>query len=191
MNDLYRNYSEKQTTKRPMSASTMAKSSRNGHTIITSQSSKMNFDASNIDIRRIKPKKVRGEKERLYEDALKMKIQNNQTSSINVRLKTQVTKLEKECQEKDMMINELINQKDISLIGRIGQKVNKRKFESYLTTSLKKQIKELKGVTKDKDLEIGELRKNIKITRMQEMDWELRTYMDECVRLRAQLEEIM
>lgn len=120
-----------------------------------------------------------------------MKIQNNQTSSINVRLKTQVTKLEKECQEKDMMINELINQKDISLIGRIGQKVNKRKFESYLTTSLKKQIKELKGVTKDKDLEIGELRKNIKITRMQEMDWELRTYMDECVRLRAQLEEIV
>ena len=32
---------------------------------------------SNIDISKLKPKRVRGEKEHLYEEALKLKIQTN------------------------------------------------------------------------------------------------------------------
>ena len=42
-----------------------------------------------------------------------------------------------------------------------------------------------------KDDEILSLKKDIKSTRLSEMDLELRTYMDECMRLRHLLEESM
>ena len=36
------------------------------------------------------------------------------------------------------MVSELFNQKDISTIGSLGQKLNKWKFENHLTSNLKK-----------------------------------------------------
>lgn len=45
-------------------------------------------EASNIDISKLKPKKVRGEKEHLYEEALTLKISMNQLKDENVKLKT-------------------------------------------------------------------------------------------------------
>ncbi len=36
------------------------------------------------------------------------------------------------------MVSDLFNQKDVSAIGAIGTKINKRKFESHLTGNLKR-----------------------------------------------------
>jgi hypothetical protein len=53
--------------------------------------------------------------------------------------------MERKLAEKEEMVNDLFNQKDISTIGSLGLKLNKRKFENHLTTNLKKQIKEAKN----------------------------------------------
>lgn len=148
-------------------------------------------DSSKIDINKLKPKKVHAEKERLYEDALKLKIQSNSYKSENVKLKTQVKILEREVLSKEDMLQEMFNQKDISTIGSLGKKINKRKFESHLTSNLKRQVRELKATIQDKNGEVDGLKRDIKSTKIQELDLELRTYMDECMRLRHMLEENM
>ena len=108
---------------------------------------------------------------------------------MNTKLKTKIRMYERELDEKEDMINQLFNQKDISTIGSLGTKINKRKFESHLTYNLKRQVKELKHQLSDKNDEVASLKKDIKSTKLTELDLELRTYMDECLRLRHLLEE--
>jgi|JI61114C2RNA_FD_contig_31_6302450_length_366_multi_1_in_0_out_0_1 hypothetical protein len=57
--------------------------------------------------------------------------------------------------------------------------MNKRKTESYLTTVLKRQVKDLKTALKEKEDEINAFKKNFKSTKITELDIELRSYMDE------------
>ena len=57
--------------------------------------------------------------------------------------------------------------------------------------SLKKQIRELKMEVLKRDEELDILRKNITNTRTQEVEQELQTYHDECLRLRNVIEELM
>jgi hypothetical protein len=58
-----------------------------------------------------------------------------------------------------------------------------------LTTALKRQVKDLKQFIKEKEDEITSYRKNFKSTKINELDIELRSYMDECLRLRHLLED--
>ncbi len=69
-----------------MSANVNARIGRNNN--VGKQNSRMITDNSKIDINKLKPKRVHAEKERLYEDALKLKIQSNSYKSENVKLKT-------------------------------------------------------------------------------------------------------
>lgn len=57
--------------------------------------------------------------------------------------------------------------------------------------SLKKQIKEMRLDVTKRDEELEVLRKSIKITKLQEQDTEIKTYKDECTRLRHMLEDLM
>lgn len=57
--------------------------------------------------------------------------------------------------------------------------------------SLKKQIRELKYEVVKRDEELEILRKNIKNTRTKEFEQEIQTYHDECLRLRAVMEDII
>lgn len=91
-----------------------------------------------MEMKKLKPKKVRGEKEQLYEEALSLKIQMNSLKEENIKLKTKAQILEKELNAKEDMIAELFDQKDLSTIGNIGSKLSKRKFESHLTLNLKR-----------------------------------------------------
>ena len=54
---------------------------------------------------------------------------------------------------------------------------------------MKRQIKDLKTEVKEKDDEINAYKKNFKNTKITELDIELRSYMDECLRLRHLLED--
>lgn len=95
-----------------------------------------------------------------------MKIQTNGYKDQNKLLKTQLKIVERKLAEKEEIVNELFNQKDISTIGSLGLKLNKRKFESHLTGNLKKQLKETKSELQDKEEEIGRLKKDIKSTKI-------------------------
>lgn len=57
--------------------------------------------------------------------------------------------------------------------------------------NLKRKIKDLNTSNLKKDEEIEALKKNIRSTQLQEVEVEIKTYIDECARLRQQLEEVM
>lgn len=86
---------------------------------------RINTESSNIEINKLRPKKVKEEKEQLYEEALKLKIQTNGYKDQNKLLKTQLKIVERKLAEKEEIVNELFNQKDISTIGSLGLKLNK------------------------------------------------------------------
>ena len=192
--NMIRNYSGKMKAKRPMSASIVGRSGRNGqeHIIgntLTAQNSKLPTEYSRIDIKRMKPKRITQEKEKLYEQSLKFKIQMNNFKEENTRLRTRLRFLEKEQNEKEGIIEDLANNNEITTIGRLGSVYNKKKTDSYLTTALKRQIKDLRTALKEKDDEIASFKKNFRNTKITELDIELRSYMDECLRLRHLLED--
>ena len=57
--------------------------------------------------------------------------------------------------------------------------------------SLKKQIRELKYEVSKRDEELETLRKNIRVTRTQELEQEIQTYHEELLRLRQVTEELL
>ena len=57
--------------------------------------------------------------------------------------------------------------------------------------NLKRKIKEVQLENQKKAAEIEALKRNIKSSRMQEIEVEIKLYMEECTRLRSQLEEVI
>ena len=57
--------------------------------------------------------------------------------------------------------------------------------------SLKKQVKELKAECSKKEEDLDNVRKSLKNTRQQEIDIEIKTYIDECQRLRQLLSDML
>lgn len=64
-------------------------------------------------------------------------------------------------------------------------------MESHLSNNLKRKIRELQGDVSNKSNEIEALKRHIKSTKFAEIEVEMKLYMDECARLRAQLEEVI
>ncbi len=57
--------------------------------------------------------------------------------------------------------------------------------------NLKKKIRELQTNLSSKQEELEQVKKNIKSTKLAEVEVEMKNYVDECTRLRQQLEEVI
>lgn len=62
--------------------------------------------------------------------------------------------------------------------------VSKIKLESHLTINLKKKVRDMQMAVQLKTEETEQLKRNIKSTKIAEIEVELKMYMDECTRLR-------
>ena len=58
------------------------------------------------------------------------------------------------------------------------------KLESHLALNLKRKIKDLSTDLQTKSEEVEALRRNIKSTKIAEIEVEMKMYIDECTRLR-------
>ena len=65
------------------------------------------------------------------------------------------------------------------------------KTETHLVINLKRKVKDLNLESQRKNEEIEALKRNIKSTRLSEIEVEVKFYMEECARLRHQLEEVI
>jgi predicted RNase H-like nuclease (RuvC/YqgF family) len=61
--------------------------------------------------------------------------------------------------------------------------------ESFIVSQLKKNNRDLKMEVQEKDRLIEQLKRNIKMSKSNEIEIELTVYIDECLRLRQQLEQ--
>ena len=65
------------------------------------------------------------------------------------------------------------------------------KTETHLVINLKRKVKDLNLESQRKNEEIEALKRNIKSTRLSEIEVEVKFYIEECARLRHQLEEVI
>lgn len=131
---------------------------------------------------RLKPRSITLEKERLYEDALSLKMEMNWVKEENLKLRTKIQQMEKERLRREEVVEESRNR---------DQYYGKTAQSQHLVGSLKLAIKDLKGELAIKEEELSALRKNLKSTKVQEIEIEVQAYIDECTRLRHHLEEVM
>jgi len=113
-------------------------------------------DRDPAQLARLRPKLIPQDKERLYEDTLYLKMQNNSLRDENVRLKTRLAQMETETDDRG---------------------------SSTLLSGLRQTIKELRLYVKKKDEEVALLKRNMKNSRVKELEVELHTYQEECGRL--------
>lgn len=93
----------------------------------------------------------------------------------NVKLKTNLHKLEAENIRKEKLLEEIImnhNHFGNTQIGKI-------KAESHISSALKRHLRELKQEIEVKDNEINRLKRNIRMTKFQELEMEVKTYLEE------------
>jgi len=133
------------------------------------------------DIQRLMPRTVTQEKERLYQEQLHMKQYVNAVKEESSKIKTKNLALERE------------NAKLIKTIERLGEQaaLYGKPVESTLLVTLKKQVKDMKEELAFKHEEVELMRRNTKVTKFQELEVELKAYVDENIRLRSMLEESM
>lgn len=121
---------------------------------------------SKLEPNKSKSKSIPYTREELYDRAMEFKTQLNMYKEENLRLKTKIKILEKE-----------------------SQKIDEDNEKSSLTHILKSQLKEAQKTLDDKNTEISDLKKQSKVTRIQEIEVEMKMYIDECTRLTRMLEE--
>jgi hypothetical protein len=76
--------------------------------------------------------------------------------------------------------------------GRLDYGLNNSYMKSAgsnLTQSLKNHVKEMRSELKKKDEEVTKIKRTLKATNIQELEVEMKLYVDECTRLRHMLEE--
>ena len=131
-------------------------------------------------LNRLKPTYIAIDKERLYEDNMALKLAVNNLQAENIKIKTRVTHLEKENSKKDDIIEEL----------SANEKSPGHKY-IHLVSNLKQTIKETKYELKSRDDEIQKLKRNIKSSKIMELEIQIQSYEEECRRLSQNLLEAL
>ena len=161
----------------PKPDSTLIKKSAGGpilapkppHNIISIKPGKFSESSSILNK---KSRQITTDKEKLYEENLELKQKNNSLNDKNLKLKTKLFQLEKELNRKD-------------------ENSEPNKSSSHLLTNLKQIVKDLKQQLNEKNIEVETCRKNLKNSKVQELETEVKVFSDECTRLRHYLSELL
>ena len=124
----------------------------------------------NKAISKLMPKTISTEKERLYEENLSLKQMYNQVHEENLKLRTKVQQLKK---KSDSIFAESPSNKNVNLIDR-----------------LKNSMKDLKSEVQARNKEINDLKKNLRYTKINELESELQYKVNECERLKSAMNEV-
>ena len=117
----------------------------------------------------------------------------NNLKDENTRLKTRLQMIENTLQRKDKLIDDLIQAQE----ANYGMPNNKRSVPSgkgeqtHLILNLKKKIRDLISEKQVINEDVERLKRNIRSTKLTEVEAEVKIYMEECARLRHQLEEVI
>lgn len=120
-------------------------------------------------------------KEDLYDQNIFLKLQLNDYKEDNTKLRTKIAQLITQLKGRDKLFDDLYKSAFITANGQAAK--NNLNKDVLLMINLKKQVQDLKDQLINKDNEIVDLKKDIKSTKIKELEIELKTYMQECLRL--------
>ena len=138
------------------------------------------------------------QKEDLQNQFRNLKVNNNLTKDENIKLKTKLQQIQSELNARDKELEKLtirlqqtLSQPGQNEAGGVKMNSGGHHFaESFIVSQLKKNNRDLKQEVQDKDRFIEQQKRNIKLTKANEIEVELTVYIDECLRLRGQLEQV-
>ena len=144
------------------------------------------------------------QKEDLQNHYRNLKITNNITKDENTRLKTKLQQIQAELNQRDKELVKLTTrlqqtfaQPNTSaevnpvISTKAASHLNHHFAESFIVSQLKKNNRDLKLEVQEKDRLIEQLKRNIKMSKSNEIEIELTVYIEECLRLRTQLEQVL
>jgi len=121
------------------------------------------------------------DKEGLYEEFVKLKKVMHDLHVENKKLKVKTAKDEKELAKRDEEIS--------SLLYRLNSPSNKTE-RSSLVISLKERIDSIQKENKILKEDMEALKKNLRTSRIQKLEAEVKRYSEECTKLRSQLKKL-
>lgn len=140
------------------------------------------------------------QKEDLQNHYRNLKITNNITKDENTRLKTKLQQIQAELNQRDKELEKLTirlqqtfaqpstGAENPVISTKAASNLNHHFAESFIVSQLKKNNRDLKLEVQEKDRLIEQLKRNIKMSKSNEIEIELTVYIEECLRLRTQLE---
>lgn len=118
------------------------------------------------------------DREKLIEENISLKNQLNKIRNDIVYSKKEIVSLESEISKKDRIIEDMMNESQIDASYS-------KASETHLVINLKKQYKELKRDNEKLQLEIETLKRNIKSTKINELQAENKILMDQAEKLKG------
>ena len=85
----------------------------------------------------------------------------------------------------------LQSEQNYGLGGNAQKRVTGIKMDTHLVINLKRKVKDLQVETIRKNEEVEQFKRHIKSTKNAELEIEIKLYMEECARMRHQLEEVI
>lgn len=143
------------------------------------------------------------QKEDLQNHYRNLKITNNITKDENTRLKTKLQQIQAELNQRDKELEKLTirlqqtfaqpntGAENPVISTKAASHLNHHFAESFIVSQLKKNNRDLKLEVQEKDRLIEQLKRNIKMSKSNEIEIELTVYIEECLRLRTQLEQVL
>lgn len=128
---------------------------------------------------RTRPRHFMKDKEGLYDDAIKLKKANNNYKNDNLKLKTRVKKLEAELMNQQREMDEYIMNQNQGRMEMIMNNSYMKTGGSHITQSLKNLVRDLRAEVKKKDEELNKVKRSLKSTNIQELEVEMKLYVDE------------
>jgi hypothetical protein len=126
---------------------------------------------------------------------MKQRMTTNHLKDENTKIKTRLFMVESELQKKDRVIDDLLQQQENNFGLPKSKYSSVRsggvKSETHLVINLKRKVRDVQNEKLILQADIDGLKRNIRSTRLQELEVEVKLYMDECARLRHQLEEVI
>jgi hypothetical protein len=138
-----------------------------------------NINNNNVNNIRIKSANdIKPEKEKLYDECIKLKSNLNNLNKELAHLKSEVFKKDLEINKKNKMIQDFLFQNEIYSNNINNEKIIVKMRENNLVANLKKVHKELKKELTDKENELENIKKKMKNTKINEMQIELKLNQD-------------
>ena len=132
------------------------------------------------------PTNIGYQKEELYDQNLALKVNINDYKDDNMRLRTRMKQLVGQLRGRDRLIDELYKSAYITANGnKARHNLNK---DALILISLKREVETLKDQLFQKEDEVTGLKMSMKMTKIQELETELRMYVGECMRMRRMTE---
>ena len=119
------------------------------------------------------------DREKLVQENIKLKTQLNKLEAEKINHKREITKLEMEINKKDKIIETMINDTQSNLNNE-----NNKVSEMHLVLNVKRQYKELKKIYEKNQQELNATKKNVKFTKINELNTENQIYNEQINKLK-------